>query len=83
MLPLLAKVVEHTLALIVGNINALQSVEHRCHSLWRGVICIGTLVEIEKMSKLVDCNILVTDGLVEGFDVTFLMVRQLVGIDML
>ena len=74
MLPLLAVVVEHALALIVGNIDALQSVEHGCHSLLRGVIRIGTLVELEQMSKLVDDSILVEDDLVEKFDVTFLMV---------
>ena len=45
-----------------------------CHSLFRGVICIGTLVELEEMSKLVDDSILVEDDLVEKFDVTFLMV---------
>ena len=31
MLPLLTVVVEHALALIVGNIDALQIVEHGCH----------------------------------------------------
>ena len=45
-----------------------------CHNLFRGVICIGTLVELEEMSKLVDDSILVEDDLVEKFDVTFLMV---------
>ncbi len=74
MLPLLSIVVEHTLTLIVDNMNAPQSVEHDCHSLFRGVICIGTLVELEEMSKLVDDSILVADDLVEKFDVTFLMV---------
>ena len=76
-------VVEHALALIVGNIDALQSVEHGCHSLLRGVICIGTLVELEQMSKLVDDSILVTNDLIKAFDVAFLMVRQLVGVGML
>ncbi len=53
-LPLLAVVVEHVFALIVGNINTLQSVDHSCHSLLRGIICIGTLVELEQMS-IQDC----------------------------
>ena len=34
------------------------------------------------MSKLVHGSILVEDDLVEAFDVTFLMVRQLVGVVM-
>ena len=46
-LPLLSVIVQHVFALIVGNINALQSVEHGCHNLLCGVICIGTLVELE------------------------------------
>ena len=70
-------------ALIVGNIDALQSVEHGCHNLLCGVICIGTLVELEQMSKLVDGIILVANGLIKAFDVAFLMVRQLVGVGML
>ena len=67
---------------IVGNIDALQSVEYGCHS-GSGLICIGTLVELVKMSKVVHDNILVTDVLVEAFDVTLLMVRQLVVVGML
>ena len=81
--PLLVVVVEHALAMIVGNIDTLQIVEHRCHSLLRGVLCIGTLVELEQMSKLVDDSILVVNGLIKAFDVAFLMVRQLVGVGML
>ncbi len=46
-LPFFVIIVEHTLALIVGNIDALQSVENGCHSVLRDVICIGTLVELE------------------------------------
>ena len=83
MLPLLPVVVEHSLALIVGNINTLQSVDHRCHSLLRDVLCIGTLVELEQMSKLVDGSILLVNVLIKAFDVTFLMVRQLVVVGML
>ena len=45
-LPLLPVVVEHALALIVDNIDALQSVKYGCHSLLCGVNCIGTLVEL-------------------------------------
>ena len=47
MLPLLVVIVQYAFALIVGNINALQSVEHGCHNLLCDVICIGTLVELE------------------------------------
>ncbi len=83
LLPFLTVVLEHAFALIVGNIDVLQRVEHGCHILLRGVIRIGTLVELEQMSELVDGSILVTDGLVKTFDVTFLMVRQLVGVGML
>ena len=74
MLPLLVVIVQHAFALIVVNINALQSVEHGCHSLFRGVICIGTLVDLEQMSKLVDDSILVANGLVTTFDVSRLSV---------
>jgi hypothetical protein len=35
------------------------------------------------MSELVDGSILVTNGLIKSFDVTFLMVRQLVVVGML
>ena len=83
MIPLLVVIVQHAFALIVGNINALQRVEHGCHSLLCVVICIGTLVELEQMSKFVDGSILVVNDLIETFDVTFLMVRQLVGVGML
>jgi hypothetical protein len=69
--------------LIVGNIDALQSVEHGCHSLLCGVTCIGTLVDLEQMSKLVHGSILVVNDLIKAFEVTFLMVRQLVVVDML
>ena len=50
MMPLLTVVVEYALALIVGNINAMQSVEHSCHSLLCDVICIGTLVELDQIT---------------------------------
>ena len=49
----------------------------------RDVICIGTLVDLEQMSKLVNGSILVVNGLIKSFDVTFLMVGQLVGVGML
>ena len=39
-----------------------------------------TLVKFEQLFKLLNGSILVTDGLVEGFDVTFLMFRQIVGV---
>ena len=84
MLPFLAVIVQHAFALIVGNINSLQNVEHGCRGLLRVVICIGALVELEQMSKLVvHDRILVVNDLVKAFDVTFLMVRQLVGVGMM
>ena len=83
MLPLLVVIVEHAFALIVGNIDALQRVKHGCHNLLCDFICIGTLVDLEQMSKLAHGSILVTDDLVKAFDVTFLMVRHLVGVDLL
>ena len=55
------------------------------HGLLSGLICIATLVKFEQLFKLLNVIILVTDDLVEVFDVdvTFLMFRQLVVVDML
>ena len=41
------------------------------------VLCVDILVKFEQLFKLLDDSILVTDNVVEGFDVTFLMFRQL------
>ena len=41
------------------------------------VSCVDILGKFEQLFKLLDDIILVTDNLVEGFDVTFLMFRQL------
>ncbi len=77
--------IDLTLICDVDNINVLQRVEHGFHSLLSVVICIGTLVELEQMSRseLVDGGILVTNGLIKAFDVTFLMVQQLVVVGMM
>jgi hypothetical protein len=75
--------IDLTLIYDTGNINTLQRVEHGCHTLLCDVMCIGTLVELEQMSELVDVSILAAKGLIKAFDVTFLMVRQLVGVGML
>ena len=63
--------------------HCTESVEHGYHILLRGVICIGTLVELKQMSNLVNGGILVANGLIKAFDVAFLMVRQLVVFGML
>ena len=76
--PLLVIIVEHTLGLIVDNVDALPSVENGCHDRVSGFICIATLVKFKQLFKLLNDSILVTDGLVEGFDVIFLVIRQLV-----
>ena len=82
-LPLLTIIVEHTLGLIVRNVDSLQSAENGCHGLLIDLIYIATLVMLEQLFKLLNYIILVTDGLVETFDVTFLMFRHLVGVGIL
>ena len=69
--------------MIIGNVDTLQHVENGCHGLLSGIICVATLVKFEQLFQLLIGSILVTDGLVESFDVTFLMFRQLVGIGIL
>ena len=59
------------------------SSENGCHGLLIDLIYIATLVMLEQLFKLLNYIILVTDGLVETFDVTFLMFRHLVGVGIL
>ena len=82
-LPLLTIIVERTLGSIVDNVDTLQKTENGCHDHLNGFICIHTLVKFEQLFNLMDGSILVTDGLVEGFDATFLMFRQLVVVGIL
>ena len=71
--PFLDIIVEHTLGLIIDNEDALQGVE-RCGQ--------GRLNDLICIFQLVDVSTLVTGCLVESFDVTFLMLRQVGGIGM-
>ena len=82
-LNILLVICSNTLGLIVVNIETLQSAENGCHVRLGGLICVDTLVMFEQLFKVLDVSILVVDDLVEGFDVTFFMFRQLGGIGML
>ena len=81
-LQFLTVIIEHTLGLIIDNVDALQSVENGCHDGLSGLIYTFTLVLLKQVFKLFDGSILVTNTLIEGLDVAFLEVGQLGDIGM-
>jgi hypothetical protein len=76
MLPFLSKIIQRWFGGVVDRDNVLEDRENGCHDILDVLICVVSLVVLEKLFDQSNDHILMTDDVVEGLNNAFVMVSE-------